>query len=165
MGESKHKVFWWVFGTHATVLFLLLFIPWIKSCFHPKPKEIVTYISVESTPAPVAVVQPLPEPVHLIAANLPYVREADINELTPEIAKYEPRTALSGGASGLEALKRLIIQSSPHLLKGGGILLEIGYDQGPDVLKLAKKHYPQADCRINLDLSGTERLLTILDRR
>jgi TonB family protein len=60
--ESKHRTFWWVFGTHASVLFLLLFIPWVKSCYHPKPKEIVTYISVESAPAPVAVIQPAPKP-------------------------------------------------------------------------------------------------------
>ncbi len=62
--ESKHKIFWWVFGTHATALFLLLFIPWLKGCYHPKPKEIVTYISVESAPAPdiEIVEQPLPPP-------------------------------------------------------------------------------------------------------
>lgn len=59
---SKHNVFWWVFGTHAFVLFLLLFIPWVKGCYHPKLKEIVTYVSVESAPAPVTLVQPLPQP-------------------------------------------------------------------------------------------------------
>lgn len=62
MKTSKHKVFWWVFGTHASVLFLLLLIPWVKSCSRPQPKEIVTYISVESGPAPLALVQPAPPP-------------------------------------------------------------------------------------------------------
>jgi len=106
--------------------------------------------------------EPLPEPVHLIVANLPYIREADITELAPEIAKYEPCVALNGGISGLEVLEKLIAQSSARLLKSGAILLEIGYDQGRAVLELGKKYYPQADCSVDVDLSGTDRLATIL---
>jgi colicin import membrane protein len=61
--KTPNRVFWGVFGTHAAVLFLLIFIPWVKSCFHPKPKEIITFIDIASPPAPAAQVMPQPAPV------------------------------------------------------------------------------------------------------
>ncbi|MBI9020824.1 MAG: hypothetical protein JEZ10_06175, partial [Verrucomicrobia bacterium] len=69
MQKHPDKIFWWVFGTHATAIFLLLIIPLIKGCFHPRPKEIVSFVEfVSEAPAaaqPVAEPQPVsrPEPV------------------------------------------------------------------------------------------------------
>lgn len=66
MNSLQKKVFTRVSGAHAVVLFLLLFIPWVKGCFHRKPKEIITYVSLAGTrpslPAPVDVVEPAPVP-------------------------------------------------------------------------------------------------------
>ena len=44
----------------------------------------------------------------LVVANLPYVRDGELAELDPEIALYEPREALAGGADGLDAIRELV---------------------------------------------------------
>jgi TonB family protein len=62
----RKRIFWWVFGTHASVIFLLLVIPFLRGCFHRKPKEVVMEIGI-AAPAPPAAVRPIlpsiqPEP-------------------------------------------------------------------------------------------------------
>jgi release factor glutamine methyltransferase len=44
----------------------------------------------------------------LVIANLPYVRDDRWEELTPEINRYEPRVALTGGADGLDMIRELV---------------------------------------------------------
>lgn len=44
------------------VLFLMLFIPWIKGCFRPKPKEIITFIDLAASSPSVPEIAPEPEP-------------------------------------------------------------------------------------------------------
>ena len=55
-----------MFGTHATILFLLIVIPWIKNLLRPKPKEIVTFVEMAAAPAATvaepAPAKPVPEP-------------------------------------------------------------------------------------------------------
>lgn len=64
----------------------------------------------------------------LIVSNPPYVDEAVIAQLEPEVRDYEPRLALAGG----EATYRRCITDAARLLKPGGwFLCEIGYDQAP----------------------------------
>ena len=107
-------------------------------------------------------VEPLPEPVNIIVANLPYIPDSVLSGLSPEITKYEPELALSGGPDGLACIKEFIPHASKKLLNGGGIMLEVGYDQGQAVCELAKKYFP--DSRINVipDLSGLDRVVSIL---
>jgi release factor glutamine methyltransferase len=45
-------------------------------------------------------------PCDAVLANLPYVESGA--QLAPEIARYEPRSALFAGADGLEAIRRLV---------------------------------------------------------
>ena len=54
---------------------------------------------------------PLPEPVDVIAANLPYVKTADWETLPPEIREHEPRAALDAGPTGTEVIERLLRQA------------------------------------------------------
>jgi release factor glutamine methyltransferase len=49
----------------------------------------------------------------LVTANLPYVRDAELAELAPEIARYEPPTALAAGPDGLDAIRELVAQARP----------------------------------------------------
>lgn len=44
------------------VLFLLIFIPWLKGCFHPKPKEIITFVDLAAMPPPPQEIETEPEP-------------------------------------------------------------------------------------------------------
>jgi release factor glutamine methyltransferase len=47
----------------------------------------------------------------LVLANLPYVRDDEWPALSPEIAKYEPREALTSGEDGLDAIRALVAQA------------------------------------------------------
>ena len=104
---------------------------------------------------------PLPEPVHLIAANLPYVTTEEWQDLAPEIRDYEPRAALDGGPNGLALIRRLLAAAAPHLLPGGAILLEIGAEQGKAATSLARQHFPKATVLLQQDYAGLDRLVII----
>ena len=65
---------------------------------------------------------PLPQLVDIIIANLPYIPDAELDNLAPEVSRYEPRLALSGGPDGLEYIRRLIDQGTAKLKPGGALL-------------------------------------------
>lgn len=100
---------------------------------------------------------PLPEPVHVIASNPPYVATVEFPRLEPEVRDYEPRAALDGGEDGLEVMRGLIAQAPAHLRDRGALVMEIGADQGPRVLALARQRF--ASARIERDLAGLDRVL------
>jgi release factor glutamine methyltransferase len=104
---------------------------------------------------------PLPEAVHLITANLPYVGSEEWEALPPEIREHEPRAALEGGPGGLEVIRRLLVTAAPHLRPGGAILLEIGARQGPAARALASEHFPQAQVELLQDWAGLDRIVVV----
>lgn len=69
----------------------------------------------------------------LIVSNPPYIAEGD-----PHLTalSQEPRMALTSGADGLEAIRRIIAQAPAQLLPGGWLLLEHGHDQADEVRAL-----------------------------
>jgi release factor glutamine methyltransferase len=105
--------------------------------------------------------EPLPEPVHLIVANLPYIRESELPTLPPEISMFEPQIALAGGRDGLKQIERLLSQAGTKLLPQGAIMLEIGYEQGQTASELAKQYIPDARVNVITDLAGLDRLIQI----
>lgn len=104
---------------------------------------------------------PLPEPVDLIVANLPYVSEAEWEQLPRTITAYEPRSALDGGPDGLEAIGHLLAQARPHLKPQATILLEIGATQGAAVTDLTRRHLPTAAVEVIQDYAGLDRMVVI----
>ena len=104
---------------------------------------------------------PLPGPVDLIAANLPYVTTGEWTDLLPEIRDNEPRAALDGGPDGLDAIRRLLATAVPHLRPGGVLLLEIGASQGSAVTSLARRCFPAADLQLHRDYAGLDRLVIV----
>lgn len=103
----------------------------------------------------------LPGPVELIAANLPYVATGEFAELMPEVRDYEPRVALDGGPDGLDVVRRLLAQAPKHLNPGGSVLLEIGAGQGAAARELARDAFPGAQVDVLQDLAGHERVVVI----
>jgi len=101
--------------------------------------------------------EPAPEPVHIIASNPPYVASGEFASLAPEVRDHEPRPALDGGADGLAVIRRLIDAAPAHLRDRGALVMEIGASQGPRALALATKRFAQA--RIERDLAGRDRVL------
>lgn len=73
----------------------------------------------------------------MIVSNPPYICEADPH-LSRGDVRFEPRSALTAGADGLDAIRLIIQQSGPRLLPGGWLLLEHGYDQGEAVQELLR---------------------------
>ena len=69
----------------------------------------------------------------LVVANPPYVREDD-----PALAglRHEPRSALTPGGDGLDALRAIVAGAKHHLHPGGWLLLEHGFDQAESVREL-----------------------------
>lgn len=72
-----------------------------------------------------SLLDPIPEPVDLITANLPYVRGYWFEELPNEIKNYEPRIALEGGDNGMFWYDQLFAQAKDKLLPKGEILYEL----------------------------------------
>jgi release factor glutamine methyltransferase len=104
---------------------------------------------------------PLPEPVGLVVANLPYVAEGELKGLAPDITQYEPLTALDGGPDGLDHVRRLLEQAGPWLKPPGMICLEIGAAQALAVNALARAHFPTATVALVRDLAGLDRVVII----
>ena len=99
---------------------------------------------------------PLPEPVDLIVANLPYVKDS---ELSP--TDFEPVLALNGGSDGLEKIRQLCCQVSHKLRPEGCLLLEIGQGQEKEVTSLLSGVFPAARIEVTPDLGGIDRLVSL----
>jgi release factor glutamine methyltransferase len=75
-------------------------------------------------------------PYDLIVANPPYIASGDIAATAPEVRDYDPRSALDGGADGLDYY-RAIAATVPALLKpAGALVVELGVGQAPAVAAL-----------------------------
>lgn len=64
-----------------------------------------------------------------ILSNPPYVAAGDPHLARGDL-RFEPATALSAGADGLDLIRRLVGQAPGHLRPGGWLFIEHGYDQG-----------------------------------
>ena len=106
---------------------------------------------------------PLPEPVDLLLANLPYVGTAEQNTMLPDVLDYEPHLALFSGSDGLALLRRLLREAaqSDKLREGAALLLEIGYRQKEPLFQLARELWPQANITCLRDYAGWDRVLKI----
>lgn len=71
----------------------------------------------------------------LLVANPPYITASDPHLAVGDL-RHEPPAALSSGAEGLDAIRRIIAAASTHLAGGGALLLEHGYDQAGAVREL-----------------------------
>lgn len=71
----------------------------------------------------------------LIASNPPYVALGDPH-LDAGDLRFEPPMALSSGADGLDAIRAIVRDAPAHLLPGGWLLLEHGWDQALQVREL-----------------------------
>jgi release factor glutamine methyltransferase len=72
----------------------------------------------------------------LIVANPPYIAEAELPGLAPEVRNWEPRMALISGADGLDAYRQILRGVRMHLTAQGRAVLEIGASQGAAVTGL-----------------------------
>ncbi len=99
----------------------------------------------------------LPRP-DLILSNPPYIRTEEIKNLQSEI-EYEPFIALDGGEDGLVFYRALSETWFTYINKGGYLAMEIGEDQGKDVLSLFINKAEKA--RIIKDAANLDRVVAV----
>ncbi|HEY7929432.1 MAG TPA: peptide chain release factor N(5)-glutamine methyltransferase [Steroidobacteraceae bacterium] len=90
----------------------------------------------------------------LIVSNPPYIAQHD-----PALAAlgHEPLGALTPGATGLESLRRLILDARTHLSSSGWLVLEHGAQQREAVAAaLVEAGYARVRC--HRDLAGHDRI-------
>jgi release factor glutamine methyltransferase len=96
---------------------------------------------------------PRDERFELVLANLPYVCEADLPALAPEIREWEPRRALVAGADGLAAIRDVVPRVHADILA-----LEVGAGQAPAVAELLRETgFARVETRP--DMAGIERVV------
>lgn len=93
----------------------------------------------------------------LIAANPPYLSDAELEAADPELA-FEPRGALTAGPAGDECIARLAAEAPAHLEPGGWLLCEIGMGQGARATELLKAAGFTA-VEVRRDLAGLDRVV------
>lgn len=86
---------------------------------------------------------PVPEPVDLIIANLPYLRDVP-NGASPEVLRFKPHIALFSGPDGLNHIRKLIAQAPAKLRPGGALIFALDDDQRPAAAALLASALPQA---------------------
>lgn len=98
-------------------------------------------------------------PVAWIASNPPYISRAEAADLMPDVANYEPASALFAPERGLGLLSRLVSQASATLLPGGLLALECASWQAAEVAAMlgGRGWSPPA---IHRDLAGRERVVS-----
>ncbi len=92
----------------------------------------------------------------LIVSNPPYVASGDAAFRSGDTA-HEPRLALDGGADGLDAMRIIADEARAHLVEGGLLLLEHGFDQ-EDALTQLLTGYGYTEIRCFRDLAGLPRV-------
>ena len=94
-----------------------------------------------------------------ILSNPPYIPEADIAKLAPEVRLKEPHTALSGGQDGLDFYRRLAKEAPAMLVPGGFTAFEVGIHQAGDVADLLKANPLIDRTEILPDYAGIDRVV------
>lgn len=95
--------------------------------------------------------------IDIIVSNPPYISEAEMKELSPEVKK-EPQTALKAGKDGLDYYRRLIPEAEKVLKEGGSLFLEIGYRQAEAVSELFGDQWSEVE--VIKDYSENDRIVS-----
>ena len=99
----------------------------------------------------------------LVVANPPYVAESEIESLSPEVARHEPRDALVSGPTGLEAIEEIVRAAPQWLAPDASLVVEIAPHQSEAVLALATAA-GFSDPSVRDDLTGRPRVLVARNR-
>jgi release factor glutamine methyltransferase len=98
-------------------------------------------------------------PFDIICSNPPYIPDEEMDTLDPNVAKWEPKLALSGGKDGLDIIRPLLEQSGDYLTQNGVLLVEIASSIRDKVLELATENPAFKETKILRDRYGDDRFL------
>ncbi len=99
----------------------------------------------------------------LIVSNPPYISAVEMADLSPEVANWDPKDALSPGGDGLGSIRAIAEGLDAHLAPGGRALIEIGAGQGKAAADiLASGAHRLAN--VHADMDGRDRVVEIKQR-
>ncbi|MDP6932075.1 MAG: peptide chain release factor N(5)-glutamine methyltransferase [Myxococcota bacterium] len=103
--------------------------------------------------------EPIPadRAVDVVVSNPPYIATGTFPELEPEVRDHEPRSALDGGADGLDAYRNLIPSAALRIQRA--LAVEIGHDQGPAVRQLFEANGLH-NLQVHPDLAERDRVVS-----
>jgi release factor glutamine methyltransferase len=94
----------------------------------------------------------------LVVSNPPYIPTADIEGLSREVWRFDPRLALDGGVDGLDAYRVIFPEAARLVAPDGWLLVEASAGQAGAVLAIAAKAgFLEGSTR--RDLAGVERVV------
>lgn len=94
--------------------------------------------------------------IDYLVCNPPYIAEEEFSQLEVEVRNFEPKMALVGEDQGLAFYKRLAKELPEVMSAGGKIWMELGHEQGKEVLDIFKD-CPAKKMEILQDWSGHDR--------
>lgn len=94
-----------------------------------------------------------------VVANLPYIPESALPDLSENVRNHEPHSALFADDNGFAVLKRAIQESPAYLKYCGAIFFEIGEDQGERAADAAAETNAFKRISIEKDMFGNDRFL------
>ena len=100
----------------------------------------------------------------LIVSNPPYISTPDLDELDPEVARFDPGLALDGGRDGLDAYRALSHVAGRRLNPGGCLMVEIGHDQAGKVRKIFGHAGLTCEATVR-DLAGRDRVIAAWNQK
>lgn len=96
---------------------------------------------------------------NLVVSNPPYIASDIIGDLDREVRLHDPRLALDGGPDGLDAYRAILGGIDDHLVPGGFLAVEIGWDQGESVATLFGTA-GLTEIEVHRDLGDRERVVS-----
>ena len=96
-----------------------------------------------------------------VVSNPPYVGESEEDQVQLEVRKFETRSAVCAGPTGLEVIERLIPQACGALKPGGWLVMEVS---GTIVESVKRLLFEWDDVRINADLQSIPRIVVARKR-
>ncbi len=97
----------------------------------------------------------------IIISNPPYVKEQE--NIMESVRLYEPNIALYATDNGLHFYKEILKTAVNNVNDKFIIAFEIGYDEGQDIIDIAKYYFPKSKILLEKDLSNKDRYIFIIN--
>ncbi len=95
----------------------------------------------------------------VVVSNPPYIFSKVWKKLEASVKKFEPQLALDGGEEGMDLIVPLVERAAKVLKPGGGLFIEMGYDQGKAVFQCLENSGFQ-NVQIIQDYAGLDRIVS-----